>query len=291
MKAITITLFLIFFTLMCLGQNLTFDYFGITSPGEKIELFAPGIISLKDSREKSLAISPDGNEVFFTGGSVWPESKIMHVEKINNQWTKTEIAEFSMDCYATEPTFSPDGKYLFYSSSKGMKNINQYSIWRVEKVGNKWINPRKIIDITDSSMWEFHPTIAKDGTVYFCSWDSQKQTGSIYKSIYAEGNYLKPEKIHLPFDFQNSVTDPFIDPDGKYIITSTNSQYGKGGYDVYISYRSKEGLWLSPINFGDKFNTTGDEDSFDVSPDGEFIFIYKQDDVYWTDAKGVLENK
>ena len=274
-------------TLLCMGQSLPFDYFGITSPGEKIELFAPDIVSLKDTKEKSLAISPYGDEVFFSGGSAWPESKIMHVKKINNQWSEPTVAEFSSDCYATEPAFSPDGKYLFYSSSKGMKDIKQYSIWRIEKVGNNWKNPKKVIDIEESAIWEFHPTISKDGSVYFCYWDSQKQAGSIYHSKYSEGKYLKPENINLSFDVQNSVTDPFIDPDGKYIITSSNGQSGKGGYDVYISHRNEDGSWLSPINFGNAFNTTGDEDSFDISPDKKFMFIYKQDNVYWTETKGV----
>jgi hypothetical protein len=269
---------------------MTFDYFGTTNPGEKIELFAPDIVSLKDSKEKSLAISPSGDEIFFAGGSAWPECKIMHIEKIDNQWSEPMVAEFSTDCYTTEPAFSPDGKYLFYSSSKGMKDINQYSIWRIEKVGNKWRNPKKVIDIEDSGIWEFHPAISKDGTVYFCYWDSQNQAGSIWQSKYSKGNYLKPEKINLPFDVHSSITDPFIDPDEKFIITSTKGQDGKGDYDVYVSYR-KDGSWLSPIHFGNKFNTAGDEDSFDISPDNKFIFIYKQDNVYWTETKRVLENK
>lgn len=278
------------FTLMCNGQNLKFDYFGIKSPGEEIELFAPDIVSLKDSKEKSLAISPNGDEVFFSGGESWPKCKIMHVKKINNKWTEPKVAGFSMDCYATEPAFSPDGKYLYYSSSKGMQDIKQYSIWRVEKIGNDWGNSKKVIDIEDPKIWEFHPTITKGGTIYFCQWDSLKQVGSIYKSKYSDGVYSEPEKVILPFGIQSSVTDPFIDPDEKYLITSSTGQNSKGGYDVYISYKKKDGSWLSPINFGDKFNTSGDDDSFDISPDGKFLFIYKQDNVHWTEIKGVFDN-
>jgi hypothetical protein len=275
---------------MCIGQNLKFDYFGIKSPGEKTELFAPDIVSLKDSKEKSLAISPNGDEVFFSGGASWPKCKIMHIKKINNNWTEPQVAGFSMDDYATEPAFSPDGKYLYYSSSKGMQDIKQYSIWRVEKIGNDWGNPKKVIDIVDPKIWEFHPTITKDGTIYFCCWDSLKQVGSIYKSNYSDGVYSEPQKVILPFGIQSSDTDPFIDPDEKYLISSSTGQNSNGGYDVYISYKKKDGSWLSPKNFGNKFNTKGDDDSFDISPDGRFLFIYKQDNVYWTEIKGVFEN-
>jgi len=291
MKTIALTALLLPFTLMGFGQDRAFDYFGSASPGEKIELFAPGIVSLKDSKEKSLAISPRGDEVFFSAGKSWPECKIMQVKKINNQWSKPEVAEFSSDCYATEPAFSPDGRYLYYSSSKGMQDIKQYAIWRIEKVGNKWGKPQKVIDIADPDILEFHPSVSKKSTVYFCYWDAVKQSGSIYKSKLSAEGYSKPEKVNIPFNVPSSDTDPFIDPEEKYIITSSAGQHSTGGYDVYICYNNGDGSWSAPVNFGNRFNTTADEDSFDISPDGRFIFIYKQDDVYWTETKGVLKNK
>ena len=102
------------------GQNNTFDYFGFPSPGNKIELFAPGIISLENSKEYSLAISPSGDEIFFAAGT-WPESKIMHIRKTGNKWSEPQVASFSEDCYTVEPAFSPDGKYVYFSSSKESK--------------------------------------------------------------------------------------------------------------------------------------------------------------------------
>lgn len=282
--------FFMSFTLMCVGQSLKFDYFGLQSPGDSIKLFAPGIASLKNVTEKSLAISPAGDEVFFSGGKSWPESKIMHVKKINNRWGEPQVADFNVDCFACEPAFSPDGKYLFFSSSKGMQDIKQYCIWRVEKIGNEWGEPKKVIDIEDPKIWEFHPTITKDGTVYFCSWNSQKQSGNICKSKHFNEIYSEPEKIKLPFDIQGSDTDPFIDPDGKYLIASCSGQNGKGGYDVYIFYKGKNGSWGVPTSFDDRFNTKEDDNSFDISPDGRFLFIYKLNDVYWTETEGVLEN-
>jgi Tol biopolymer transport system component len=288
MKVIAIITFFMSLALMSIGQSPKFDYFGVKSPGQKIELFAPDIVSLKNSNEKSLAISPFGDEVFFSAGPSWPECKIMHIKKINNQWTEPRVAEFSNDCFSTEPAFSPDGKYLYYSSSKGMQDIKQYCIWRVEKIGNKWGEPQKVIDIPDPKIWEFHPTITKSGTVYFCCWDSLRQVGNIYKSRYSDGVYSEPEKVVLPFDVQGSDTDPFIDPEEKYLITSSTAQNSQGGYDTYIFYKKKDGSWLSPINFGDKFNTPADDNSFDISPDGRFLFIYKQEDVYWTETKGIF---
>lgn len=290
MRAIFILVCFVSISLACIGPKFEFDYFGLSRPKDKMELFGPNIVSLKKSKEKSLAISPIGDEVFFTGGPEWPECKIMHVKKIGNQWSEPKVAEFSSDCYSTEPAFSPDGKYLYYSSSKGLQDIKQFSIWRVEKVGNEWSGPKKVIDIEDPNIMEFHPTITKDGNVYFCYWDFQKRIGSIYKSKYSGGVYSYPEKINIPFNVQSSVTDPYIDPDGEYIITSATRQDGEGDYDVYISFKGEDGSWSSPVNFGDRFNTTGDDDSFDISPDGKYVFSYKQDDVYWMGTKELFRN-
>ena len=289
MKGVVTIAFLLSLSVTTFAQYFDFDYFGLSSPGDSIKLFAPNIVSLKNVKEKSLAISPIGDEVLFSGGKSWPESKIMQVKKINNRWGEPQVADFCMDCFACEPAFSPDGRYLFFSSSKGETDIKRYSIWRLERTESGWENLHKIIDIDDPNVWEFHPSVSKNGSVYFCRWDNKTQFGSIYKSRYIDGSYADPVKISLSFDIKTSITDPFVDPDEKYIITSSTDQNGKGGYDVFISYKKEANSWSSPVNPGSRFNTSGDEDSFDVSPDGKFVFIYKQDDIYWTEAKGVIE--
>jgi Tol biopolymer transport system component len=63
-----------------------------------------------------------------------------------------KVAEFCVDCFATEPAFSPDGKYLYFSSSKGEQDIKQYCIWPLAKVGNEWSQPEKVIDIKDQDI-------------------------------------------------------------------------------------------------------------------------------------------
>ncbi|HPF50674.1 MAG TPA: hypothetical protein PK335_03820 [Draconibacterium sp.] len=286
MKTIILFLFM-FFILRATGQNNTFDYFGFSSPGEKIELFAPGIISQQDVKEYSLAISPGGDEVFYSKGT-WPECKIIHMKKIDNKWPEPEIATFSEDCYSTEPAFSPDGKYLYFSSSKGMTDINQYSIWRVEKVGKSWGNATKVIDITDSNVWEFHPGVTNNGTVYFCYWDSKTNIGSIYKSEYLNGVYSEPVKENIPVQGNGSVTNPFVDPDERFIITSIQTENSQSKYDTFISFRENK-KWSVPKNFGERLNTPEDDDSFDISPDERFLFIYRNDDVYWTETQNVIK--
>ena len=41
--------------------------------------------------------------------------------------------------------------------------------------------------------------------------------------------------------------------------------------------------------YGGKVNTPGNDDSVDISPDGDFLFLYRQNDIYWTETKKILK--
>jgi hypothetical protein len=90
-------------------------YLGQKPPGLTPEVFAPGVISAGDSKEHSLSLSPKGDVLFFTRTSNWPYSKIMHMKRQGDQWSKPETASFLKDDWATQAVFSPDGRYWFSS--------------------------------------------------------------------------------------------------------------------------------------------------------------------------------
>lgn len=77
----------IFIAQSSFGQQFTDlygDYLGQIPPGDTAVIFAPGIISIENSREHCLAVSPIGDEMFFASGR-WPVGKIMHVKKLDNK--------------------------------------------------------------------------------------------------------------------------------------------------------------------------------------------------------------
>lgn len=76
----------------------------------------------------------------------------------------------------------------------------------------------------------------------------------------AAGNWSAP----IPFQFNNvnrySVSDPFISPDGNTLYFSSNMPGGKGGSDIYVSFKTAPGAWSDPLNLED-INTAGNERS------------------------------
>ena len=265
----------------------SFDYLGQTPPGDSLELFAPGIISDPGTREGALAISPKGDEIFFNRG-LWPYSKIMHMVKKNGQWSRPDTAGFSKSCWATEPAFSADGKYLVYSSSNGKSDIKNYNLWRVRKEGTGWSEPESLFDIGSDSIWEFHPTVSYDGSLYFCYWNAKNSTGDIYASQCAANVYSEPVDIGTTINTDSSDVDPYIAPNETYIIFASTRPGGYGGFDHFISFRNNDGTWTNPKNLGSGINTSQDDYDIDVSPDGKFLFIYMNDDIYWRRSGNII---
>jgi Tol biopolymer transport system component len=254
------------------------DYLGQTPPGNIPEVFAPGIISINNSRERCLTISPNGDEIFFCRVS-FPYNKIYHSVKTDTGWTTPEVADFSTDIWATEPSFSPDGQYLYFSSSKGKSAADNYSLWRVKKNETGWGEPESLVDITENNIWEFHPQVTSDGTIYFCYW--QGSSGKIYVSELVNGQYSIPIGLPSPINSQYSDTDPYVDPEGKYLIFKSTRPGGIGSDDGYISLKKDDGTWTNPKNLGPIVNTTASDDVGDISPDGKYLFFTRNNDIYW----------
>jgi Tol biopolymer transport system component len=268
-------------------EQKSFDYFGQIPPGDSAKIFAHGIISDTATKESALAISPNGNDVFFVRGE-WPYTKIMHMVKSGSEWSLPDTAVFSKDCWATEPAFSPGGQYLYYSTSKGKSDIKYYSLWRVKKIKHGWSQPESLFDIGGDSIWEFHPSITKDGLLYFCYWNVKNWTGDIFVSLCLADKCSEPMKIDATINTDYSDVDPFIDKDGSFMIFASNRPGGYGGHDQYISFKNNDGTWTVLKNLGTKFNTREDNYDMDISPDGKYIFLYLNGDIYWMQSRNFV---
>lgn len=257
-------------------------------PGDSPTLFAPGIVSKPDIIESDLIISPQGNEIFYVIGK-WPYTQIMHSAKTEKGWAEPDTAIFSKGCYTTEPAFSADGQWIYYSSSKGKQNVFDYNIWRVKKTAEGWTNPESVLNIGADSIWEFHSSMTRNNELYFCLWNSKTKKEDIYKTQCSQNGCTTAEKVDLSISSDYGISDPYINYDGTFIIYSTDMPGGLGNLDQYISYRQSDGSWSAPKNLGAPYNTLGPDFDMDISPDGKYIITYSQDGILW--QKNTLTNK
>ncbi len=245
-------------------------YFGQKPPGLKPEIFAPGIITT-DGYEFAITFSPDGKELFFTrrgGEKNYPTNYLMVCRYENNRWTEPEIAFFSGKYFDFESHISPDGKRLYFGTQRPKPPGIQAEgdIWFLEKIDHGWGEP-KFLDAPVNNGFAMYVTSARNGNLYYTGVDG------LYRSVYKNGKYLKPEKLKNENDEFFSGAHPFIAPDESYLIFDSDP-------GLMISFQKKDGTWTKAKEMGIVPNMCPS-----VSPDGKYLFFSRHGNLVWVDAK------
>jgi outer membrane protein OmpA-like peptidoglycan-associated protein/tetratricopeptide (TPR) repeat protein len=68
-------------------------------------------------------------------------------------------------------------------------------------------------------------------------------------------------------------SQPAISPDGSTLYFSSNRSGGFGGYDLWKTTLTDEGTWTKPVNLGPNINTSYDENTPFVHPDGQTLYF------------------
>lgn len=295
----------------CTGNRVNIDYFGQSSPGKTAALFAPGIISTDSMEHSAPVFSPDGSVVLWT---VVPKgfAKPAYFLEMTNEmgkWSPPHRPSFS-DSSADDyyPSFSPDGKTLFFSSRR--KVPDSYSqrgdmrIWQVERKSSVWQTPVPFDTVT-SKGHEFAHSVSANGTLVFSSgFFSEALNGktgwSIYRSENINGRYSEP--IRLPYNINSMGYEdgPYISPDGSFLVFESDRAGGLGSTDLYVSFKGKLGDWGRAINMGPLINSTFAERFARLSPDGKYLFFGSSReesekkagfDIYWIESSVIDDIK
>jgi Tol biopolymer transport system component len=286
----------VFFAFFLPGSNMPSEefpvlrgaYLGQKPPGDKAELFAPGIVS-HCTQHSSAYFSPDGKEVYFSRMLPLP-SVIMYMKEENGIWTKPRIAVKGLT-----PFLSPDGKKLYFS--------RDWALWVAEKTKNGWTEPKNLGNTINFQKRQDGPSVANDGTVYFCSMYGNHN--GIYRAELKDGLFAEREKLGSGINSSSVDGMPYIAPDESYLIFTSFRSGSIGMSDLYISFRDSHGTWTTPKNMGPKINSEVKEGYPYVTVDGKYFFFYSNrvsvlnrnripdgpGNVYWIDAKIIRELK
>lgn len=292
MRITALISFLLAAALLTNGQQkeipkLEGPYLGQEPPGMTPEIFAPGIVS-KNGVQSKLFFMPDGSEIIFknmisAGGSP-SDRKISFVSiKLENDcWESPVDIPFSLQFVNDEPALSPDGQKLFFVSNRPEEGNNQPQnapdIWMSLRVNNCWEEPQSLGPPVNTDDVEVQPFYSTDDKLYFGRRDG------IYCAQYTEGQFNPPVKLDQDI-FNGRVRGVCISPDNKILIMHSDKSGGLGNWDLYVSFKNKEGKWGELINMGNNINTVQAEANATFSPDGSYLFFSRGDDIYWVSAK------
>jgi outer membrane protein OmpA-like peptidoglycan-associated protein len=233
----------------------------------------------------SSVLSADQNTLFFTsrraettgtqkdadGNSM---EDIYMSTKTKTGWSKAKNIGLPINTEWHEATvgLSPDGQtILIYRDDMGDGNIYTTSL-----NGDVWSTPVKLNDNINSKHWEPSAFISADGSkLYFVS---NKPGGYGGRDLYVstrkfEGDWEPAVNMGAAINTPYDEDSPFIHPDGITLSFSSNGHNTMGGFDIFSSFLSQEGVWSQPVNVGYPINTTDDDIFYVISPDSKTAYF------------------
>jgi len=250
-------------------------------PLSEPSIFAEGVISTGDF-DSHPAFTPDGKTLYFVRSTpnfnLWT---ILVSHFVKGKWNTPEVMPASGQYADADPFITADGSRFYFISNRPVpgKSKPDLDIWVMEKTATGWSEPKNVGPPINSAGSEWYPTLAANGTMYFGSdREGGKGRTDIYRARLVNGKYSEAENLGDVINTQFNEFEPLIAPDESFLIFMAGGRAdGRGGLDLYITY-NRNGNWTKPLNLGDKINSSGNEYSPTISPDGKYFF--------WTSTRG-----
>lgn len=289
MNRIGISIVLLFSTITMSGNSYSKDkfpvledrYFGEKPPGLIPKLFDPKILSPEGAFEGG-TFSSNMKEYYFTRKNGRYKKRTFFVTRYeNNSWQQESETDIRW------PKFSADGNTMYLGK--------EYR----EKTDTGWSQPKSLGEFLKEQAHGM--SVSSNGTHYFPFFKKEDNGhGNLGYSRLINGKHENPVKLNAEINTGEYIAHPYIAPDESYLMWDVKREDGYGQADIYISFRHKDGSWLTPINMGSIINTELQESSPLVTHDGKFLFFtrgewkVKEDGSrnyvgkkYWVDAKAI----
>lgn len=257
---------------------------------DKPIIFGEGIISKKDRNVFNIDFTPDGRTAYFTLRSGDEKQKIFMSQFIHQQWTEPVVASFSTDRDEC-PTLTPDGKKIYFGSQRPIPNRESkgnfdMNIWETNWLKDRWSEPSPLPDMInkvqiEKEAWPSsveNSIFTRDGIHYFFATMLRgSKSIDMYQTRKVDNQFTQPVKIAGLFEHDEYwKSTPVLTRDGQYMIfNSYGNPDGKGGEDIYVSKRTKDG-WTRAKNIGNLINTSAEEAAARFSPDGKYFFFSRE---------------
>ncbi len=157
-----------------------------------------------------------------------------------------------------------DGQELFFTRCAAPKGSDAYCqlFYSRQAAGGDWEAPR-LLDFVKPGFNYMHPCLSADKrTLFFASNHTDGWGGyDIYTAErQPDGSWKEPVVLSRNINTPDNEQFPWIDGDTLYF--ASNGHYGMGGLDVYKSWRTASGAWVSPRNLEAPVNSGGDDFAF-----------------------------
>ena len=164
---------------------------------------------------------------------------LFYTFNIGENWTKPRNLGPTINTkyWETQPSFSADGKTLYFIRGIGRPPNKQQDIWTAELTEDgTWTKPKRLSNVINTRGVEESVYIHPDGqTLYFSSNGHPGMGGlDIYMSKKdGNGEWTTPVNLGYPINTFNDENSLLVDADGKLAYFASDREGGYGGLDLY----------------------------------------------------------
>jgi len=239
--------------------------------------FMPNLLEEDKLIHKGI-LSPN-NETYLYTESLrnFTRFEVKQIQKEGNKWSKPQKAFFNTKYDEHGMSFSSNGNYLYFSSTRptNIEGIpNTWHLWMSEKINTQWTKP-KFIDIPNMrDKLLSHPTITDSGELYFHASNLDYSEMNIYSSVKKDGKFSNAALVKFDEEINRQKCTPFVAPNGDYLIFAEI----QNDLILKISFKENEENWSTSREFSQKINTSGLGNPF-VTKNEEFLFFTRKDSI------------
>lgn len=242
-----------------------------------VDPYEPGVLSTMEAEEFP-SFTPSGDTLYVSRGF----REVLRSIRGPGGWGPWEPVSFGSDYRDRAAEVSPDGRTLFLTTSRPAPGETRapdnrnHDLWRLTRQPDgSWGDPERLPSSVNTDSAEYHPSVTRDGVLYFSSWSRPGALGrsDLYRATPDGAGYRPARNLGPVINWTGSDSDVFVDPDEVYILfVSTDREDSHGGDDIYYSRRTPDG-WTEPRNLGRPVNSFSYEYGPTVSPDGQWLYF------------------
>jgi outer membrane protein OmpA-like peptidoglycan-associated protein len=182
----------------------------------------------------------------------------------NNQATRLEGLDKQLNTPFNEATASftaDDGEMYFTKSGGEDADVQHTKIFYSRKISGTWTTP-EVLPFCKEKVNYSTPSVSKDGkTLYFAANDPEGWGGyDLYEVKRGTEGFVEPKIIGRSLNTIGNEAYPSLDGDTLYFASDYHT--GLGGYDIFKTYKLKDGSWANPLNMKPPINSGADDFSF-----------------------------
>lgn len=195
-----------------------------------------------------------------------------------------KVADQKKESEYGTPSFSPDGKRMYFSRWYKEGSKSTYAIYVTDWADNKWTTGRKLnTNINADGFNAIQPSVTADGKkLFFCSNKPGGQGGDDIwvADLGSDGDAANSTNLGSKINTDQDEQAPYYDMSKKLLTYSSKGFIGLGGFDFFTS-SDASGAWSAPVNMGYPMNSAKDDLYFlpdKSNPDKSYISSDRQSD-------------